>query len=247
MKTNHPKLLPLAFSVFITLMAASANAFYNPTTGRWLSRDPIEEGGGGNIYNFVSSDSVNSYDLLGELRIAFLSYTKLECGGMSVVWALVLDNPARCEGYFIQEVKVYEDIRRCSEPLPTATPAKPKMHFWEAFGPTLVGELGRDSEDTFYDAPFPNRKGTRTNLGTVKFFCKSVTGNLGAKNQPPPTPIGGWGIPRRSPAGGLPMTQTKPSWWDNTPEEGPAYHRTWASWDCCCDPPVNEQTYEPQN
>ena len=39
--------------------------YYNPSTGRWLSRDPIEEEGGINLYGFVSNDSLNRFDLLG--------------------------------------------------------------------------------------------------------------------------------------------------------------------------------------
>jgi RHS repeat-associated protein len=40
--------------------------YYDPVTGRWPSRDPIEERGGINLYGFVGNDSVNSIDLLGE-------------------------------------------------------------------------------------------------------------------------------------------------------------------------------------
>jgi RHS repeat-associated protein len=39
--------------------------FYDPVTGRWINRDPIEESGGVNLYGFVESDSPNQYDLLG--------------------------------------------------------------------------------------------------------------------------------------------------------------------------------------
>lgn len=35
-------------------------------TGRWLSKDPIEEDGGVNLYEFVDNDSVNNLDYLGE-------------------------------------------------------------------------------------------------------------------------------------------------------------------------------------
>jgi len=38
---------------------------YNPSTGRWLSRDPIEERGGENVYCFVSNVPVLSWDYLG--------------------------------------------------------------------------------------------------------------------------------------------------------------------------------------
>jgi len=43
----------------------SASAFYNPQTGRWLSRDPIEEGGGPNLYAFCDNDDYNTIDALG--------------------------------------------------------------------------------------------------------------------------------------------------------------------------------------
>jgi RHS repeat-associated protein len=39
--------------------------YYDPLTGRWPSRDPIEERGGENLYGFVGSDSINHFDHLG--------------------------------------------------------------------------------------------------------------------------------------------------------------------------------------
>ncbi len=39
--------------------------YYNPSTGRWLSRDPIEEKGGLNLYGFVGNVPINSVDPLG--------------------------------------------------------------------------------------------------------------------------------------------------------------------------------------
>jgi hypothetical protein len=38
---------------------------YDPQTGRWPSRDPIEEDGGINLYGFVGNDGVNWVDILG--------------------------------------------------------------------------------------------------------------------------------------------------------------------------------------
>jgi RHS repeat-associated protein len=40
--------------------------YYDPLTGRWPSRDPIEEEGGTNLYGFVVNDGVNWIDVLGE-------------------------------------------------------------------------------------------------------------------------------------------------------------------------------------
>jgi hypothetical protein len=39
--------------------------YYDPITGRWPSRDPIEERGGWNLYGFVGNDGVNRWDLYG--------------------------------------------------------------------------------------------------------------------------------------------------------------------------------------
>jgi len=43
--------------------------FYSPNLGRWLSRDPIGEEGGENLYVFVSNDAINILDLLGLAEI----------------------------------------------------------------------------------------------------------------------------------------------------------------------------------
>ncbi len=42
--------------------------YFSPSTGRWLSRDPIEENGGIAIYAFVNNDSIGSLDELGLLK-----------------------------------------------------------------------------------------------------------------------------------------------------------------------------------
>jgi RHS repeat-associated protein len=39
--------------------------YYNDTTGRWPSRDPIEERGGLNLYGFVGNQGVSRFDYLG--------------------------------------------------------------------------------------------------------------------------------------------------------------------------------------
>ena len=39
--------------------------YYDPETGRWPSRDPIEERGGLNLYGMVANNSVNAWDYLG--------------------------------------------------------------------------------------------------------------------------------------------------------------------------------------
>ena len=45
--------------------------YYNPETGRWLSRDPLGERGGLNLYGFVGNDAINGIDYLGLSTVEF--------------------------------------------------------------------------------------------------------------------------------------------------------------------------------
>jgi uncharacterized protein RhaS with RHS repeats len=44
--------------------------YYSPEMGRWLSRDPIAEQGGINLYGMVGNDPVNRTDYLGLAEVA---------------------------------------------------------------------------------------------------------------------------------------------------------------------------------
>lgn len=49
---------------------STIHAEYCPEIGRWINRDPIEEEGGTNLYNFTGNNSINKWDYLGnEWRI----------------------------------------------------------------------------------------------------------------------------------------------------------------------------------
>ena len=45
--------------------------WYDPVTGRWPSRDPIEENGGVNVYRFASNDPLSFADIYGLALYAF--------------------------------------------------------------------------------------------------------------------------------------------------------------------------------
>lgn len=47
--------------------------YYSPQLGRWLSRDPIAEKGGNNLYGFVRNNAVNSADKYGLLDLGIIS------------------------------------------------------------------------------------------------------------------------------------------------------------------------------
>jgi hypothetical protein len=51
----------------LVLITFSGHAFYSPTQSRWVSRDPIEEEGGHNLYVFAKNAPMNHVDLLGLL------------------------------------------------------------------------------------------------------------------------------------------------------------------------------------
>ena len=51
--------------------------YYDPLTGRWPSRDPIEERGGKNLYGFVGNRSTDLFDSLGHEAQEKILYYKL--------------------------------------------------------------------------------------------------------------------------------------------------------------------------
>ena len=55
MKTYHMTRIAIPALALIAWLLApqTAHCFYNASTGRWLSRDPISENGGVNVYGFA--------------------------------------------------------------------------------------------------------------------------------------------------------------------------------------------------
>jgi hypothetical protein len=61
----HNSLPPLCTLALLLLTVQPAQCYYNPPTGRWLSRDPVQEEDGPNTYAFVSNKQANEVDELG--------------------------------------------------------------------------------------------------------------------------------------------------------------------------------------
>src|SRR5262245_3346170 len=72
----------------LVILCWSAEAYYVPELGKWLSRDPFQERGGKNLYVFVRNAPAASYDALGLfapiittdlIRLGYLFYS-CKCG-----------------------------------------------------------------------------------------------------------------------------------------------------------------------
>jgi uncharacterized protein RhaS with RHS repeats len=48
--------------------------YYDPVTGRWPNRDPIQEDDGFNFYGIAGNDAVNQWDLWGLFGIGHTIY-----------------------------------------------------------------------------------------------------------------------------------------------------------------------------
>ncbi len=57
--------------------------YYSASTGRWISRDPIEEEGGRNLYAFPLNAPINGIDYLGRALLSYQTTSKEpgKCGG----------------------------------------------------------------------------------------------------------------------------------------------------------------------
>jgi RHS repeat-associated protein len=98
MKTKTRFATRLVMVTCALVAAQSALAFYNPSTGRWLSRDPIEEAGsivatkpelsekdaGPNHYAFIANSPVNEVDYAGLYR--FLGRHSIEVSPCEIVF-----------------------------------------------------------------------------------------------------------------------------------------------------------------
>ena len=67
------KTLRLFFLAMLLVLGLNnvASAHYNSRLGRWLSRDPIGEAGGFNLYAYCGNDPVNGWDYLGLVEPPF--------------------------------------------------------------------------------------------------------------------------------------------------------------------------------
>ena len=49
---------------WLTELSYYGNRYYSPSIGRWISRDPIQEQGGVNLFGFVGNNAITGFDLI---------------------------------------------------------------------------------------------------------------------------------------------------------------------------------------
>jgi uncharacterized protein RhaS with RHS repeats len=58
-------------SILLAIAIQTASGVMDPTVGRWLSRDPVGEDGGINLYGYVSNNPINLWDPWGLDQLEF--------------------------------------------------------------------------------------------------------------------------------------------------------------------------------
>ena len=121
---------PLRFVTIGLLLLGplTASAFFDPTIGRWASRDPVREGGGQNVYAFIHNLPSSAIDLLGlSCFCALKEPLTVRLASPNEIWPLggpssapELDNKAVWDGehakiWFIMRAKFARSSGKCCE------------------------------------------------------------------------------------------------------------------------------------
>lgn len=93
-------------SVLILISSAiSSFAYYHPDEGRWISRDPIGEVDGHNLYLMCKNNAINSHDLLGLAAISVkVSYVGHSLG---IPFHTMPNITAKCECFNLRLTREY--------------------------------------------------------------------------------------------------------------------------------------------
>jgi RHS repeat-associated protein len=91
--------------------------YYDPLTGRWPSRDPIEEEGGLNLYGFVGNDGIGTIDLLGNQACSLYKKTRRTSNGF--------------EGRTSNDMGLPKTVDGCGAGF--TNPLVPDSYLWQAF------------------------------------------------------------------------------------------------------------------
>ena len=127
---GRPKTADLDFEVYVP-----GFRYYNPSLGRWMSRDPLGENGGWGLYGFVLNDPLSCVDRLGlrSCRTDRFSFSLASLGSM--VARVPLLGPMRFTGFFRY------DRKRCDICCPDGSPGLETTHTY-AWGLSASKSVG---------------------------------------------------------------------------------------------------------
>ncbi|MBI4658080.1 MAG: RHS repeat-associated core domain-containing protein [Verrucomicrobia bacterium] len=152
--------------------------YYNPSTGRFLNRDPLGEQGGPNLYAFVANDPVDSFDPLGlatygKFIIRFVPRIKVpdeqikSAGGNEYLAGFeveyVPDSPQKC-GCPKDRIRLVQAIKSSGGtgegPHFDASVSQRRANISgeDTSLPPYTGYVGNHGTLSFLDAPFNPRK-----------------------------------------------------------------------------------------
>ena len=221
MNILRPILIAVA-SLFV--LAETAQAHYDPNIGRWISRDPIEEEGGLNLYGFVRNDGLNFFDADGRITVTTKENSKTQCGSSDVDFKFALEKAASSFGYIVQKVTITRDFKKCDGSDKNAGGLDTEV-FWEAFSVEKNQTKARETDHSGLVAR-DGYVGKIEITTELKFFLQSTTEVLANK---------GWKPNRGKPWGFLPGTETEPTWWNRPSDNGEpdAKRSVKVDWNCC--------------
>jgi RHS repeat-associated protein len=226
--------------------------YLNTSSGRWVSRDPIDEAGGLNVFTFVENDPANRADSLGEavlskkpsgpkparapapipptapLRLVIVSYRAPivtgDCGGAESEIMFRLDGAKGKTGWLVQHLTLDYPVYNCA--------GKMIKHvtdsYWEAW-PVEDGVVYTGDPDTGilveggHDTFGIPDQGARTKSTALRKDGYVYFQEGDDK------PFSGH-VPE---AGGLISTKIPPSGWSDS---GKLHHFLSTKYNCCCSP-----------
>jgi hypothetical protein len=195
----------------------------------------------------LAQRSITTLGSAHDPRIQRLSISKIsgpttgDCGQRRIKWDFTLGTAAEEDGYIVQKVETHKDVKGCDQDPVSSTPASPTNTFYEAWPVSegaklhsLHGAAGYTDQSS--QPSRPKMTGVIVDHGTVKFFTKTATGDLGGFGTKPQSGSSGW-LPGNAggvaEAGILPTTTATPAWWASEAVEGPVRRLASSFWDCC--------------
>ena len=192
--------------------------YYKASTGAWLSRDPITERGGKNLYALVDNSPIASFDKNGKLRYEFGGGGATLCGGWRAQWNIYPEIDG--EHWLVQEVTVTEIYIKCCDIFPTLKSSQ----WYEAT------RISANAVDSDYRPVLPLTFGGERSV--------SVTGKLFEVDDLTTSVIESWGH-QVNEAPSMYSTYGTAGIWNNY-SVGMATRSSWnIGWACCSRPAFN--------